>query len=72
MMASRAATTIQVRTRRTSQPSSRTAAVSSTIPMVAAMVRTGTRDRGSRMIVPSSRASLASAVIRPLPAGVVC
>src|SRR5215211_7040854 len=46
MMASRAATTIQVRTRRTSQPSSRTAAVSSTIAMVAAMVRTGTRGSG--------------------------
>jgi hypothetical protein len=44
MMASRAATTIQIKTRRTSQPSSRTAAVNNTIPMVAAIVRIGIRD----------------------------
>ena len=61
MMASRAATTIQVRTRRTSQPSSRTAAAG-TIAMVAAMVRIGIRDRVSCRVVPPSLASLASAV----------
>jgi hypothetical protein len=43
------------------------AAVSSTIPMVAAIVGTGTRNRGSGMLVPSSRAGRASVVIRPLP-----